>query len=133
MASIRDEVKTGEDFVWTQSLEGVGDDFAFGLSGLGALGEIKGKDRTVLYRFPLQAFVSNQTEVTFTCPFTETIKWVDRIGEIVVMDILYTDTTNTMVRLSPTINIEVLEGITTLNEVQSGEAFSQGFQDPAFT
>ncbi len=114
MATILKKIKAGSRLKIVQSLTKPIDVAAeypdHGLVGLTAVASIYNQARVQLYRFRMQTLSAGQEELTFICPEEETIKWV--VGELVYMDILYSNGVSAGRILSPTINISVKEGFT---------------------
>ncbi|MCH9662857.1 MAG: hypothetical protein K0U66_04240 [Gammaproteobacteria bacterium] len=128
MKPIFDEVKTGSRFEFTQSLAGVAEYWDHGLLGVTAVAVIKDARREQLHRFPMQAVLTSQTEITFVCGGSVTESWV--VGEQAVMDILFSNGEDTGRVLTPTIVIDIKEGLTRPTTGVAGQGeFSSDFGD----
>ena len=139
MASILKKVKAGSRFRLVQSLTkpiNIADEYPLhGLVGLTAVASIYNQARERLIRLPMQTLSAGQEEVIFIVPEDETIKWV--VGELVYMDILYSNGVSSGRILSPTITISVKEGFTRpqgavgAEKVFSPASFNAGYKTEA--
>ncbi|MCH9662301.1 MAG: hypothetical protein K0U66_01405 [Gammaproteobacteria bacterium] len=134
MATIRAEVKTGSRFKWTQSLTkpiNIADEYApHGLMGLTAIARIIDARDQELFTFPMQMLLAEQTELVFVCGADETqkTKWV--VGEKAQMDILFSNGVSEGRILTPTIVIDIIQGITRPQSTEPVEgSFGADFGD----
>ena len=112
--TVETSVKTGERFKWVQSLikpVDVAGEYPRGLLGITATATAWSEKRVFLHRFtPIQVLTVGQETVEFSCGADVTIDWI--VGELVYMDILFSDGVDLGKILTPTINIRVKEGFT---------------------